>query len=113
MTAEELNFYKTLDITVRFNDKAWSDEVTAMEALVDFRKQTLNLGEVLLGMDGHKRRSHPSFVLLWIIWAFAMPSLHQTALTSSVPSIDTGGKLSRKKSKSRTIMHTRQIKGCG
>jgi hypothetical protein len=59
VTAEELNFYKTLDITIRFNDKAWSDEVTAMEALVDFRKQTLHLGEVLLGMDGHKAQITP------------------------------------------------------
>ena len=60
VTKEELDFYNTLDnITIRFNDKAWSDEATAMEALVDFRKQTLHLGEVLLGMDGHKAQITP------------------------------------------------------
>jgi hypothetical protein len=56
----EKDYYASLDnVIVRFNEKAWSDESTAMETLEDFRKQTLHLGEVLLGMDGHKAQITP------------------------------------------------------
>lgn len=60
VSTEEKAYYAKLDnIIVRFNEKAWSDESTAMETLEEFRKQTLHLGEVLLGMDGHKAQITP------------------------------------------------------
>jgi hypothetical protein len=60
INAEEKAIYAKLDnIIIRFNEKAWSDEGTAIAALVAFREQTLHLGEVLLGMDGHKAQITP------------------------------------------------------
>jgi hypothetical protein len=57
---EELDYYKTLDnVVVRFNQKAWSNEATALNTLIEFREQTLHLGEVLLGMDGHAAQITP------------------------------------------------------
>ena len=56
LTPDEWAHYEALAdvITVRFQHKAWSDGEIALETLIDFRAQTLHLGEVLLGMDGHK-----------------------------------------------------------
>ena len=57
---DELDFFAKFDnLIIRFNDKAWSDEKTAISALVAFREQTLHLGEVLLGMDGHAAQITP------------------------------------------------------
>ena len=60
VSEEELAFFATLDnVIIRFNDKAWSDEKTAISTLEAFRAQTLHLGEVLLGMDGHAAQITP------------------------------------------------------
>jgi hypothetical protein len=60
ISAEEKTIYAELgNIIIRFNEKAWSDEGTAISAIVAFRSQTLHLGEVLLGMDGHKAQITP------------------------------------------------------
>jgi hypothetical protein len=58
--AWEKEIYANLgNIITRFNSRAWSDEGTAIDALVAFREQTLHLGDVLLGMDGHKAQITP------------------------------------------------------
>jgi hypothetical protein len=51
---EELDYYKTLfNIDVVFQTNAWADERISLDYLLSFRKQTVELGEVLLGMDRH------------------------------------------------------------
>ena len=60
-TADEWAHYATMadHVTIRFQPKAWSDGEIAIATLIDFRAQTLSLGEVLLGMDGHKAQISP------------------------------------------------------
>ena len=61
LTDEEKDFYASLpnNITVRFQKKAWCDERIAMEFLEAFREQTIDQGEVLLGMDQHASQATP------------------------------------------------------
>jgi hypothetical protein len=50
----ELDYYKTLtNIDVVFQANAWADERVCLDYLLSFRKATVELGEVLLGMDRH------------------------------------------------------------
>jgi hypothetical protein len=46
-------------VVIRFNQKAWSNEATALNTLIEFRQQTQHLGEVLVGMDGHSAQITP------------------------------------------------------
>lgn len=57
----ERQLYDSLEpiITVRFQKKAWADEDYMLEWFERFREQTLDLGEVLLGMDGHGSQKTP------------------------------------------------------
>jgi hypothetical protein len=56
----EKDFYATLpNINVRFQEKAWVNEIIAMEWLEYFREATLDQGEVLLGMDNHSSQRTP------------------------------------------------------
>ena len=59
LTAEEKALYESLPITIRFQKKAWADEMYMIEWFERFREQTLDLGEVLLGMDGHGSQKTP------------------------------------------------------
>jgi hypothetical protein len=60
LSQEEKDCYAALpNINVRFQRKAWVDEVIAMEWLEYFRKATLDQGEVLLGMDNHSSQRTP------------------------------------------------------
>jgi hypothetical protein len=50
----EINHYLSLpNIRIRFQPKAWADEIVIRDYVCDFRKDTLELGEVMLGMDHH------------------------------------------------------------
>ena len=61
ITQDELDYYASLsNLTVRWQKKAWSDERIAHATLLDFRKQTMELGDVALGMDNHGAQSTPS-----------------------------------------------------
>ena len=58
---EEAELYKRLtNIKVRFQRKAWADEKICIEFLEDFREQTLDIGEVLLGCDNHGSQQTPA-----------------------------------------------------
>ena len=60
LSEEETALYAALpNVKVRWQDKAWCDEQIAMEYLESFREQTLDDGEVLLGMDNHSSQSTP------------------------------------------------------
>ena len=61
MKVEEKQLYDSLApiITVRFQKKAWADEDYMLQWFERFREQTLDLGEVLLGMDGHGSQKTP------------------------------------------------------
>jgi hypothetical protein len=60
LSETEKDFYAALpNINVRFQRKAWVDEVIAMEWLEYFREATLDQGEVLLGMDNHSSQRTP------------------------------------------------------
>ena len=57
---EEKEWYALFpNIKVRFQKKAWMDEVVSMQYLIDFREATLEMGEVLLGMDHHSAQQTP------------------------------------------------------
>jgi hypothetical protein len=50
----EYEHYASLDnVDIMWQRKAWADERVSMDWLMSFREQTLDQGEVLLGMDGH------------------------------------------------------------
>ena len=60
LSEEEIALYASLDnVTVRWQRKAWCDGVIAMEYLEAFRAQTLEDGEVMLGMDNHSSQCTP------------------------------------------------------
>ena len=59
LAKEEKALYESLPITIRFQKKAWADENYMIEWFERFRTQTLDLGEVLLGMDGHGSQKTP------------------------------------------------------
>ena len=55
ISEEEREWYAALkNLRVRWQNKAWADEVVCMAYFQDFRVDTAELGEVLLGMDNHK-----------------------------------------------------------
>ena len=55
ISEEEREFYAALtNLRVRWQNKAWADEPVCMAYFQDFRADTAELGEVLLGMDNHK-----------------------------------------------------------
>jgi hypothetical protein len=43
----------------RFQPNAWASEKIIIDSLIAFRAATLDLGEVLLGMDGHTSQITP------------------------------------------------------
>ena len=50
----ELEHYKRLpNIRIRWQKKAWADEVVMLEYLKDLRADTADQAEILLGMDNH------------------------------------------------------------
>jgi hypothetical protein len=50
----EKDLYAALpNVTIRWQKKAWADERISLDWLEAFREQTVEQGEVLLGMDGH------------------------------------------------------------
>ena len=56
----ELAHYAALPgIRVRFQDKAWADEGVILDYLCDFRRDTQDVGEVMLGMDNHGSQQTP------------------------------------------------------
>ena len=60
ITHAERDFYTTLpNVTVRFQKNAWCDEPSFIKSLADFRRATLEDGEVLLGMDRHGPQRTP------------------------------------------------------
>ena len=57
---EEKDLYARLtNLRVRFQKKAWADERIMKVWLEDFREETLDRGEVLLGMDNHTAQATP------------------------------------------------------
>lgn len=61
LSDEELATYAALkNVTVRFQQKAWSDTGVTLDYMEDFRAQTLQRGEVLLGMDNHGAQRVPA-----------------------------------------------------
>ena len=60
LTPEERDHFAGLgNVIVRFQAKAWSDSRVSWDYLMAFRKQTLHLGEVMLGMDNHGSQISP------------------------------------------------------
>lgn len=60
LSSEEWDFYRGLDnVTVRFQPKAWADEIYMQKWFMAFRESTLDLGEVMLGMDRHGSQKTP------------------------------------------------------
>lgn len=60
ISPDELAFYTTLaNVKVRWQKSAWADESIIVDYVVDFRKQTAHLPEVLLGMDRHGSQKTP------------------------------------------------------
>jgi hypothetical protein len=54
LSAAERTLYASLpNVNIRWQPKAWCDERIAMEWLEYFRGATIELGEILLGMDNH------------------------------------------------------------
>ena len=61
LSDEEKAVYESLsNVNVRWQAKAWCNERIAMEYLESFREQTLEDGEVLLGMDNHSSQATPT-----------------------------------------------------
>lgn len=58
LTDEEMAHYDSLtNIRIRWQTNAWADEGICIQYLTDFRRDTIELGEVLLGMDRHTAQS--------------------------------------------------------
>ena len=56
----ELDHYASIPgIRVRFQKKAWADEGVILDYLQDFRADTADVGEALLGMDRHGSQKTP------------------------------------------------------
>jgi hypothetical protein len=54
LSGAEMAHYANLpNIRVRFQGKAWADEGVMLDYFHDFRRDTADLGEVMLGMDNH------------------------------------------------------------
>ena len=56
LSEEEEQFYAALPrdhMRIRWQPKAWADEEIMIDYMLDFRKDTIAQGEVLLGMDNH------------------------------------------------------------
>jgi hypothetical protein len=47
-------------VRIRWQHKAWADEEICMDYMVDFRKQTLEKGDVALVMDNHGSQATPA-----------------------------------------------------
>jgi hypothetical protein len=56
---ERLHYAAIPNLTIRFQPKAWADEKIMMASMLDFREATIDLGEVLLGMDNHGSQATP------------------------------------------------------
>ncbi len=52
-TVEYEHYASLPNVNIMWQKKAWADERISMDWLMRFREQTLDQGEVLLGMDGH------------------------------------------------------------
>jgi hypothetical protein len=79
LSAEERACYAALDnVTIRWQAKAWADEIITCAYLHDFREVTLDQGEVLLGMDNHGAQVTPLckafYKLMGIQPAFTPPN---------------------------------------
>ena len=79
LTAEERAHYASLpNIRVRWQKSAWADESIMLDYFRDFRLDTINDGEVLLGMDRHgsqKTTACRAFMALThIVPAFTPPN---------------------------------------
>lgn len=60
LSAAEMAHYAALpNVRVRFQSKAWADEGVILDYLQDFRRDTKDLGEVMLGMDNHGSQQTP------------------------------------------------------
>ena len=73
-----MDYYRTLtNIDVSWQEKAWADERAGLDYFLSFREQTLELGEVLLGMDRHSAqytKACQGFMELMEIFALYTPA---------------------------------------
>lgn len=70
---DEMAHYASIpNIRVRFQKKAWADEGVILDYMVDFRTDTKELGEVILGMDRHGSQKTP-LVRAFMSWVGIFP----------------------------------------
>jgi hypothetical protein len=70
---DEMAHYTSIpNIRVRFQKKAWADEGVILDYMVDFRTDTKELGEVILGMDRHGSQKTP-LVRAFMSWVGIFP----------------------------------------